>query len=723
MMREKARSPRQVRILLMGTARTEIRGRVITSPLWRRRAVRGLATLLGTAPSSKRDRDGIVEALWPDLGADSAANQLHKAVHHLRRVLDPEGDGRELVVVEGERIGFTSQVSVHLADVLREADLATRSDRPGQVESVLAQAGDPLLPDDPYEPWAMDVRGQIDSSRRRLLRRLAELRVEQGELAGAESALEDLLLLDPADEWAHRELMRIAARRMDWRTAVRRYEWCRDRLWQDVGVEPSPETERLRQEILSAMLAASPSVLHEDRAALLEQLGDAVRQTGQARTAVDLYEGALILYGPVDDQAARRTRGKLALTHIATGDLTAAESQMRPIRESLEREWPAYLTARTLYLLAQLRWHSGRYREALDAAERAVRAARASHDLEQHARAQEVFALACHALGDWRRGMVAELERQRIAAETGFGFDEVLEAHLCLWEYSLYGDRPFDAVEASVAAALHRAEEAGNVAAMAVAEHAMGSVLMVLGRWADARLALYRSIRFARAVGAPQGTVLGLQRLALLETVSGHVDTGHERIREAMEFGRASDSVQVQRHSFSRMNATLALNRFLGDDLEAAREALVAGGRVQQDAGECITCDSLIHPIAVPIHLAGGDVAAAEEEAKRTTATATSFRSRSRAAVANHAAGLVLAAQGRMGEAERRLARAAAVFESTGQPYDHARSLVALVAVRRVMGHEWHEAEEQAATILDRLVTDRDPDRLTTWFVQPSGGS
>jgi DNA-binding SARP family transcriptional activator len=657
-----------------------------------------------------------MDSLWPDLGAEAAANQLHKAVHHLRRAIDPGGSGRDVVVVEGERIGFTSRVTVDLAELLRDMDAAVMSDQHGDVESLLTVARQPLLPDDPYEAWASDVRDRLDASRRALLRHLARLLMDRDDLQGAESALEDLLRLDPSDEPAHRELMRIASRRNDWRTAIRRYESCRDRLWEDVGVEPSPETERLRQEILSAMLAASPSVAQGDRAGLLEQLGDAVRQTGQARTAADLYAAAITLYDPVDDQAASRTRGKLALTHIATGDLAAAESQMGPIRDSLEREWPAYLTARTLYLLAQLRWHSGRYREALDAAEQAVQAAQASRDIEQQARAQEVFALACHALGDWRRGMLAELERERIAVETGFGFDEVLEAHLCLWEYSLYGDRPFDSVEVSVRTALHRAEESGNVAAMAVAEHALGSVLLVVGRWPEAGHALARSIRLARSVGAPQGTVLGLQRMALLETVSGQVEAGHDRILEALEVGRASDSAQVRLHSFSRMNATLALNRFLAGDLETARKALLDGERVQHEAGECITCDSLIHPIAVPIHLAAGDVPAAEEESRRTTATATSFRGRSRAATANHAAGLVLAARGRMRDAERRFARAAAVFEAARQPYDQARSLVALAAVRRAMGGAWQVTHRDGTSILTGLATDRDPDRLTGWL-------
>ena len=52
---------------------------------------------------------------------------------------------------------------------------------------------------------------------------------------------------------------------------------------------------------------------------------------------------------------------------------------------------------------------------------------------------------------------------------------------------------------------------------------------------------------------------------------------------EALELGRVSKSAQVRLHSFSRMNATLALNRFLAGDLDAARAALAAGDRVHED--------------------------------------------------------------------------------------------------------------------------------------------
>jgi ATP/maltotriose-dependent transcriptional regulator MalT len=210
--------------------------------------------------------------------------------------------------------------------------------------------------------------------------------------------------------------------------------------------------------------------------------------------------------------------------------------------------------------------------------------------------------------------------------------------------------------------------------------------------------------------------VLGLQRLALLDTSAGQLDRGQRLVSEAFEVARASTSAQVRLHSFSRMNATLALNRFLAGDLDAARSAVTAASVVMEEAGECITCDSLIHPVAVPIHLAAGDVSAARHALRKTEATASSFRGHSRTATANHAAGLVLAAEGRWQEAERRLHQAAATFERLGQPYERARSDVALAAVRRMTGRSRDRVGDGTGT-MQALGADPDPDRVARWLL------
>jgi hypothetical protein len=82
----------------------------------------------------------------------------------------------------------------------------------------------------------------------------------------------------------------------------------------------------------------------------------------------------------------------------------------------------------------------------------------------------------------------------------------------------------------------------------------------------------------------------------------------------------------------------------------------------------------------------------------------------------------VFAARRRWVDADRRLSRAVSTFESAGQPYELGRSLVALAAVRRAGGErDWESVDLRARTILDRLGSDPDPDRLKSWLPDNAG--
>jgi DNA-binding SARP family transcriptional activator len=164
--------------------------------------------------------------------------------------------------------------------------------------------------------------------------------------------------------------------------------------------------------------------------AVLEHLGDIERRRGNAARSVELFERAQVLFAQSGDRdAATRVRGKAALGHIMLGDSEAARDQISATLQDLTSDSPQHVVSRTYYLLAQLHWHGGDNRAALEAAERALGAARDSDDLNEKAQAYEVMALACHSLGNWQRGVELELERQAMGVP-GFDTDEAFEAHL-----------------------------------------------------------------------------------------------------------------------------------------------------------------------------------------------------------------------------------------------------------------------------------------------------
>ena len=138
---------------------------------------------------------------------------------------------------------------------------------------------------------------------------------------------------------------------------------------------------------------------------LLEDLGDLRSRMGDVNLAASLYEEALdVLTKQEDRDGMVRLRAKVALEYVVQGNVQAASRLLQATIQAITDRWPQLGIARVYYTLAQLRWHNAQHREALEAAEQAVRAAEASDDTDQQARAYEALALACHSLGDWQRG-------------------------------------------------------------------------------------------------------------------------------------------------------------------------------------------------------------------------------------------------------------------------------------------------------------------------------
>ena len=68
--------------------------RTIEQDEWSLRKAAGLVKLLALAPGHSLHREQAIELLWPDVGTKAAANNLHYAIHHARRVLEPDRSAR-----------------------------------------------------------------------------------------------------------------------------------------------------------------------------------------------------------------------------------------------------------------------------------------------------------------------------------------------------------------------------------------------------------------------------------------------------------------------------------------------------------------------------------------------------------------------------------------------------------------------------------------------------
>ena len=183
--------------------------------------------MLALAREHQLHREQVIEALWPELPYDSALANLHKAAHFARRAIG-ESDA---VVVRGGRVSLAPGAVVE-TDVDRF-----------EAENDPALYSGELLPEDRYAEWASEARERL---------RLAYLRGLR-----ARRRWEEVVAEEPADEEAHRSLMRRYTDAGDRSAALRQFERLSAALSQ-AGLHPAAETLALHEEIVRGPAAVAP---------------------------------------------------------------------------------------------------------------------------------------------------------------------------------------------------------------------------------------------------------------------------------------------------------------------------------------------------------------------------------------------------------------------------------------------------------------------------------
>jgi len=297
-----------VDVRLLGTFTVIVDGEAIADGAFPQRRAADLVKLLALAPGHRLPRDVVVESLWPHLAAEAGLANLHKAAHHARRALGASG-------------AITLRRGV--VELAPEATVTTDVAR-FEAGDDSAYAGE-LLPDDRYEEWTVVTRERLRERRQDLLRRT-------GRWA-------EVLAEDPADEEAHRELMRAHVARGDVAAAARQYRVLREELAR-LALRPSAESVALNAELCAGPpVQAAPAhdvpiIGREDELAAGHRALDAA---GEGRG------GALVVLGDAGIGKSRFADALLAAAarrdhHVLRATARAAEGRTpyRPLAEALE---------------------------------------------------------------------------------------------------------------------------------------------------------------------------------------------------------------------------------------------------------------------------------------------------------------------------------------------------------------------------------------------------
>ena len=252
-----------VRVWLLGGFRVSVGSRTIGEDRWRRRKAAALVKLLALAPGHQLHRKEVTDLLWPELDPRAATKNLHQALHHARRTLEPANApaaaaSRHLLLRE-EQLALCPDASlwVDVEAFLEASATARRAREPAAYRAAIELYAGELLPEDRYEEWAKQRRAELRRTYLDLLVELAVLHEERVEYEPAIEALQTVVAQEPPQEEAHAALMRLYALAGRPQEALRQYERLEKVLSDASGREPHDVSRLLRDEIAAGRLPLS----------------------------------------------------------------------------------------------------------------------------------------------------------------------------------------------------------------------------------------------------------------------------------------------------------------------------------------------------------------------------------------------------------------------------------------------------------------------------------
>ncbi|MCG3202028.1 MAG: hypothetical protein NFCOHLIN_01901 [Gammaproteobacteria bacterium] len=219
-----------------------------------------LLTYLALSPGRSFPRDRLAALLWSDRSEEQARHSLRQTLTVVRNELN--GSGPPPFLTEGDRVGLNAEAVD--TDVAAFERLVASGDAEDLAHGCALYRGELLedlsVRDEGYEEWLLVERQRLHGAALRALGRLLSHQ-EQGKAADRiAGTAQRLLQLEPANEQAHRALMRLYAEQGQREAALRQYQECRAALKRELNAEPGKETEQLYRTLLNLDTAAAVPV-------------------------------------------------------------------------------------------------------------------------------------------------------------------------------------------------------------------------------------------------------------------------------------------------------------------------------------------------------------------------------------------------------------------------------------------------------------------------------
>jgi predicted ATPase/DNA-binding SARP family transcriptional activator len=203
-------------------------------------------------------RDEVVDMLWPNSTLEAGRNRLYHTVHLARQALAAVSCADEWVVIRQSRLLLDHRVwcDVHEIERASAGTLSALAD--DTLHTALSLCRGDWMPQLDLGAPGQAIRQRLRRLQSALLREAVRRLGMQGDTPTLRAHLDHLLRLEPTDEPAHRELMRLdlaAGRR---HAALRTFDKISRELTLQLGLKPTAQTRGLAEQA-SALLAQAPA--------------------------------------------------------------------------------------------------------------------------------------------------------------------------------------------------------------------------------------------------------------------------------------------------------------------------------------------------------------------------------------------------------------------------------------------------------------------------------
>lgn len=260
-MRERANGPKAT-VRLFGGMQVVTPFGTVTDKDWRKRKARLLFALLVLRRGQDMPREQVFEHFWPEMDEERAKSNFYVTWSIMKRALAVGTSGKDPCPYV-EHVGGVCRVVPALiaSDFAEFEDALTamrKADRAGDAalalaaaERIVEQYRGELLPGELYDDWLGPIRDRCRQDYGDAMLRASQLTYEAGDTEKALHLVRAGLGQDPWREDLYQAALRYLIHTGQRSGAIETYVACKSKLAEDLGLDPSTETQRLYDQILA----------------------------------------------------------------------------------------------------------------------------------------------------------------------------------------------------------------------------------------------------------------------------------------------------------------------------------------------------------------------------------------------------------------------------------------------------------------------------------------